>query len=450
MAQKSQYSELTFIGRDQGLSRVVGRPLKRFMEVQAAGGVLLILATIIALVWANSPWGDSYDSFWHTYVDLSIGDFEIFHESLVHFVNDALMAIFFFVVGLEIKRELVTGALKNPRDAVLPAVAALGGMVVPALIFVLLNLGDSEGVQGWGIPMATDIAFAIGVLSLLGDKVPRILAVFLLTLAIVDDIGAIIVIAIFYSKGISFAWMAAAFGLALFVWFLRKIRVWYFPIYIVVGTIFWWATYKSGVHATIAGVVLGLLTPATPLQTKEQANGFAEWLRDKEEVFLVDVRYASFHIQESVSVAERLESALHPITSYIIIPIFALANAGVVLSGDKLSAAMGSTVTWGVILGLIVGKTVGITGFSLAARSMGLVEFPRALTVPRLIGLAMVAAIGFTVSLFIAGLAYESGASVVDEAKIGILLASVVAGIAGALILRWALNEKVDPASTAS
>lgn len=442
MAGDARYSELTFIGRDSGLSRVVGRPLKRFLQVQAAGGVVLLIATIIALVWANSPFKDSYYDFWHVHIDLHLGDWEIFDDTLVHFVNDALMAIFFFVVGLEIKRELTTGALRDLRDAVLPAVAALGGMVVPALIYVALNLGG-EGANGWGIAMATDIAFAIGVLSLLGDSVPRILKVFLLTLAIVDDIGAIIVIAIFYpsEKGISLTFLALAAVSAALIYFMRSLRVWYIPIYIVAGTIFWWLTFKSGVHATIAGVVLGLLTPAIPLQTKDDARKFAEWLRDKEEVYLVDIQYADFHIRESVSVAERLERHLHPITSYIIIPVFALANAGVELSGGKISGAFSSRVTWGIILGLVVGKTVGITGFSLLARQLGLVTFPRALTVPRLVGLAMVAGIGFTVSLFVAGLAFDSGASVVDEAKIGILIASVIAGVAGAILLKSALRE---------
>lgn len=296
--------------------------------------------------------------------------------------------------------------------------------------------------------MATDIAFAVGVVSLLGNNVPRVLKVFLLTLAIVDDIGAIVVIAIFYpsEEGISFTFLVAAFGLAVLVWAMRRVHIWYVPAYIIVGVVMWWATYRSGVHATIAGVVLGLLTPARPLQTKEEARNFAEWLRDKEEVYLVDVRYAGFNIRESVSVAERLELGLHPITSFIIIPIFALANAGVVLGGDKISVALSSRVTWGVVLGLIVGKTVGITAFSMGARALGLVEFPRSMTVPRLIGLAMVAGIGFTVSLFVTGLAFEQGAIAVDEAKIGILLASTVAGLAGAVVLKRALADAPNEA----
>lgn len=446
MAGHNIVSDLTFMGRDSALARRVGRPLNKFLAVQAAGGVLLLIATAAALIWANSPWSDSYERLWHTYIDIKIGDFEIFHENLEHFVNDALMALFFFVVGLEIKRELVTGRLRNPRDAMLPAFGALGGMVVPALVYVAFNLGG-DGAIGWGIPMATDIAFAVGIVSLLGDKVPRALKVFLLTLAIVDDIGAIAVIAIFYSEGISVGWLLGAVGIAVAIWIMRQLRVWYIPVYIVAGVFFWWATYKSGVHATIAGVILGLMTPAKPLQTEEEAGKIADWLRDKEEVFLVDVRYASFNIAESVSVAERLETAIHPITSYLVIPIFALANAGVPLSGDILSNAASSPVTIGVALGLVLGKAVGITAFTILATKLKVAVMPRSMTNTNLLGLALVAGIGFTVSLFITGLAFTGDAAVlVDEAKIGILFGSLVAAILGLIVLSKAkLPGSYDP-----
>jgi len=271
MAGQTRYSELTFIGRDSGLARVVGRPLKRFLDVQAAGGVVLLVATAIALIWANSPWSESYFDLWHTKIDFKIGDVKIFGKDLEHFVNDGLMALFFFVVGLEIKRELVTGQLREFRNAMLPAIAALGGMVVPALVFVAFNIGG-DGINGWGIPMATDIAFAVGIVSLLGDRIGSPLKIFLLTLAIVDDIGAIAVIALFYTDNLSYSWLLTAVGLLLVIWILRVLRVWYIPIYVLVGVLVWWATFKSGVHATIAGVVLGLMTPAKPLQSSDEAR----------------------------------------------------------------------------------------------------------------------------------------------------------------------------------
>lgn len=487
-------SDLTFIGRQSGLARFVGRPIKRFLAVQAAGGILLIVATIVALVWVNSPWGDSYDSLWGSTVDIYVGGVEIFgNHSLASFVNDALMAIFFFVVGLEIKRELVDGQLRKLEDAALPAVAALGGMVVPAAFYFAINAGG-VAEKGWGIPMATDIAFAVGVVSLLGDRIPRKLTVFLLSLAIVDDIGAIIVIALFYSSGISFGWLMASVVLVAVILLLKQLRVWYIPVYVLLGAIMWWTTYRSGVHATIAGVALGLLTPAKPLQSDEDTRTVARWLRDKPEVFPIDVRYAGFRIRESVSVAERLESALHPITSYVIIPLFALANAGVRMNGAIISAALQSRILWGIVVGLVVGKTVGITVFTLVATKLKIAKRPRELTTRHLVGLAMIAGIGFTVSLFVNNLAFAGdvhhaedehalviehddetagghavdespdelafaaggaakaeeaalsaeAAAVADNAKIGILFASVLAAVGGLLILSGAKAHDDD------
>jgi NhaA family Na+:H+ antiporter len=478
--QETNFGDLTFLGGKSVFARFFARPVKRFLAVEAAGGVMLLIATAVALIWVNSPWGDSYDSFWSSPVNLSVNGIEIFEDhSLTDFVNDALMALFFFVVGLEIKRELVDGQLQNMKDAALPAVAALGGMVVPAALFFAINRGGA-GEDGWGIPMATDIAFAVGIVSLLGNRIPRRLKVFLLSLAIVDDIGAIIVIALFYSSGISAQWLLASALLLGFIYGLRRLRVWWIPIYVVLGAIVWWTTFRSGVHATIAGVALGLLTPARPLQNQDETRSIARWLRDKPEVFPVDVRYASFHIRESISVAERLETVLHPITSYMIIPIFALANAGVRIDGGIIADALQSRVTWGIIVGLVVGKTVGITVFSLVATKLGIAKRPASLTLRTLVGLAMIAGIGFTVSLFVNNLAFgeaehhdevalvaeapgelvhtaadeldsdgshadddhseiESGpvegASIEDNAKIGILFASVIASIGGLLIL---------------
>ena len=445
MAAKPPIPEITFIGSDSRLASRLGRPFRRFLEVEAAGGVVLLIATAVALIWANSPWSDSYTDLWHTDIEIVVGDFHLGeshgHLDLELLVNDALMVIFFFVVGLEIKRELVTGQLKDPRAAALPAMAAAGGMIVPALIFFAFNTSGPEA-DGWGIPMATDIAFAVGVLSLLGDKINRQMKVFILSLAIVDDIGAILVIALFYTESLSLGWLATAGVIIVMIMGLKQLRVWYIPLYVLLGLALWLAMFESGVHATIAGVILGLITPARPLQTRKQAAKWVQWLRDKgEELYGVDIEYAAFHMRESTPVSERLENAIHPISSFVIIPIFALANAGVDLGGGVLGDAAGSSVTWGVALGLVGGKILGITTFTMVGQRMSFTSAPQGMTNMHLLGLASVAGIGFTVSLFITGLAFED-AGLIAESKIGILFASLVAGIIGLLILTRATRSE--------
>ncbi len=444
MAGPSPIPEITFIGSDNQLASRLGRPFRRFLEVEAAGGVVLLAATAVALVWANSPWSESYVDLWHTEIDVTIGNYHVggdHHLDLEVVVNDALMVIFFFVVGLEIKRELITGQLRDFRAAALPAMAAMGGMAIPALIYIVFNVG-TDAVDGWGIPMATDIAFAVGVVSLLGDRIGRSMKVFLLSLAIVDDIGAILVIAIFYSTGISYAWLAAAAVITGIIFVLRQLRVWYIPLYVALGAALWLATFESGVHATIAGVVLGLITPARPLQTREQAARWVQWLREKgNDLFRVDIEYAAFHMRESVSVAERLETALHPISSFVIIPVFALANAGVDLRGGVLGEAASSPITWGVGLGLVVGKIVGVFAFTWVGQRLPFTRTPEGMTSMHLLGLSAVAGIGFTVSLFITSLAFDDP-EFVDASKIGILFASAVAGLIGLAVLAYASRRK--------
>ena len=446
MAAKTPIPEITFIGSDSPLASRVGRPFRRFLEVEAAGGLVLLIATAVALIWANSPWSDSYTDLWHTDINITIGDFTLGeshgHLDLELLVNDALMVIFFFVVGLEVKRELVSGQLRDRKAAALPAMAAVGGMVVPALIFFAFN-SSGPATDGWGIPMATDIAFTVGVLSLMGDRISRQMRVFVLSLAIVDDIGAILVIAIFYTEQLSWGWLAVAALIVALIQTLKRLRVWYIPLYVVLGVVLWLAMFESGVHATIAGVVLGLLTPARPLQTRQQAAKWVQWLREKgDDLYGVDIQYAAFHMRESTPVAERLENAIHPISSYVIVPIFALANAGVDLGGGVLGDAAGSSVTWGVALGLVVGKIVGITSFTMIGQRMPFTISPQGMTNSHLLGLASVAGIGFTVSLFITGLAYDD-AALIAESKIGILFASVTAGIIGILILLRATRSHV-------
>ena len=440
-------SGLTFIGRDSALARTVGRPLLHFLHIETSAGILLLLATVAALLWVNSPVGDSYIEFWHTPIEISVSDFVVFDEDLHGFVNDALMALFFFVVGLEIKREMVTGRLRRPRDVLLPAVAALGGMAVPALVYVAFNLGG-DNLNGWGVPMATDIAFAVGVVSLVGKWLPGWLRLFLLTVAIVDDIGAILVIAVFYSSNISLGWLGLAALLCVLIAVLTRIRVWQWPVYMLIGVFVWWATLNSGVHATIAGVALGLLTPAKPLQRDSDARSMARWLQEKSAISVTDIRRANFGIAESRSVAERLEVALHPYVSYLIVPLFALANAGVALSGDSLRGAATSSVTIGVAMGLFVGKTVGVSGFTLLATRLGLSSLPTGVTRMHVVGVSIVAGIGFTVALFVTALAFD-GSPAGDEAKIGVLVASLVAAVVGLVVLRMAGRRLVKTAFAA-
>ncbi|MFT5531617.1 MAG: NhaA family Na+:H+ antiporter [Candidatus Poriferisodalaceae bacterium] len=426
----------TFVSSENTLARFVARPVLRFIDREIASGVLLLIATATALIWVNSPWGHTYGEFWHTDLELLVGSWDL-HLSLEHFVNDGLMALFFFVVGLEIKRELTTGYLSTMKDAALPAIAALGGMVVPALLFFALN-PSGPASKGWGIPMATDIAFAVGIVALLGSRVSPRLKLFLLTLAIVDDIGAIAVIAIFYSEGFSLGWFLAAVGGLALVRGLQGARVWAVMVYVLIGLFVWYATLRSGVHATIAGVALGLLTPARPLLPERDAQAVVDCLPDDASVG--EVRHAAFLVHESVPVTERIENWLHPFTAYLIIPIFALANAGIKISGDVLGDAISSNVVWGIILGLVVGKPVGITLFTWVATKFGF-ELPAGINWGQYIGMAVAAGIGFTVAIFVSGLAFDVEA-LTAEAKIGILAASCIAGIGCIIIL--AVNAVVD------
>ena len=425
----------SWISSERPIPRLIARPIRTFLDTESAGGIVLLGAAGIALIWANSPWSGSYESFWHTEISLTIGTFEV-SEDLLHWVNDGLMTIFFFVVGLEIKRELVAGELNEWRKAALPAVAALGGMVVPALIYISLNLGG-DGSSGWGIPMATDIAFAVGVLTLFGSRAPTSLKIFLLSLAIVDDIGAILVIALFYSSGLQFWWLAAAVGFIAVIVLMKRFRVWWTPIYAMVGAAAWFATLESGVHATIAGVALGLLTPARPYDAAGAADAIREAGHLISDPSPGAVRRTMIQAQEVVSVAERIEHVLHPYSSFVIIPIFALANAGVEMDVGTLGDAVSSPITVGIVLGLVVGKLIGITGFSWIAVRFGIGTLPQGATWGQLAAVAAIAGIGFTVSLFIAGLAFTQ-MTLVDEAKIGILAASAVAAAVGAIILRLA------------
>jgi NhaA family Na+:H+ antiporter len=381
-------------------------------------------------VWANSPWSASYETLWETPVDLTIGSVG-FHGDLRALVNEGLMTLFFFVAGLEIKRELVAGELRSWRTASLPAIAAVGGMVVPAALYLAFNAGG-PGEAGWGIPMATDIAFAVGVLALVGRRLPSALRVLLLSLAIVDDIGSILVIAIFYSGDLEAGPLLVAAGLLAVLGILRALRIFWLPIIFALGTGVWLAVHDSGVHATIAGVVLGLLAPARPLAPATVAR---EWALDlADDPTPAELTELSTLAQDSVSLVERLQTLVHPLTSYVVVPIFALANAGVVIELGALGEGTAARVAAGVVVGLVVGKLVGIVVATRLAVGVRLAELPADVTWRHVTGVAGVAGIGFTVSLFVADLAFTE-AALVDAAKLGVLVASAVAALLGAAIL---------------
>lgn len=439
-------SPLTWLGGDRRLARSVGRPVRDFLAIEASSGLLLIAATIVALIWANA-WQGSYEDFIHFDISLQFGSIISIDETLEHWVNDALMVVFFFVVGLEIKRELVGGELADPRAAALPAMAALGGMIVPAVIYAVMNAGG-PGADGWGIPMATDIAFAVGVISLLGKRVPSAMKVFILTLAIVDDIGAIVVIALFYTSDLSMGWLVTALCTVAVIFLMKFARVWYIPLYVIVGAFLWLAVFESGVHATIAGVVLGLICPAHPLRSYaadpcvDAADHPHVGSAITGDASPRVIRRANFEIREQLSVAERLEDLLHPFSSYIIIPLFALVNAGIVISNDTFENAISSDVTLGVVFGLVVGKFIGVSLFTWLGVKLGISSLPRGASFLHVIGLSLIAGIGFTVSLFITGLAF-SDPTVIDEAKLGILCASAIAAMLGMVVLSRA-NKVTD------
>ena len=420
-------------------------PLRNFLHTEASGGILLFVAAIAALVWANSPWSASYGALWHTPITIEVGEFRL-AEDLHFWINDGLMAIFFFVVGLEIKRELLIGELTSIRRALLPVAGAIGGAVLPAAIFVAFTRGG-EGSAGWGVPMATDIAFALGVLALLGSRVPIGLKIFVTALAIADDLMAIVVIAIFYSGDLSLlAFGAAAAVLGLLI-AGNRLHVRNYLFYGVLGIALWMAVLASGIHATIAGVALALTVPA---RTRIDGHSFLVRARELIDAFeaadypedvrrsearlsaLSDLEHATEAIQTPL---QRLEHGLHPWVAYFIVPLFALSNAGVAL-GTGVTAALGSPVAYGIVAGLLVGKQAGILGTAWIVVRMGWADLPAGVTWRHIWGAGCVAGIGFTMSLFIAELAFAGSAALLDVAKVAILAASVLAASIAWVVLR--------------
>jgi len=413
------------------------RPFARFLRIEAAGGAVLLSFTVAALVLSNSPWAHLFVDAWETRVGFQIGSFE-FARSLREWINDGLMTLFFFLVALELKRELVLGELNNPRMAALSIAAALGGMLVPVALYLMLQSGR-PGQHGWGAVMATDTAFVIGCLALLGSRIPQSLRVFMLSLAIVDDIGAILVVAIGYSGHIG--WSALGLGVVgvALVRLMTLIGVRTFPAYFLVGGFVWLAVDASGIHATITGVVLGLMTPARRWVSDERLYAIldrvvahpagdqgSEDTKDRR-----TLQVAEIAARESLSPVERLEIGLHPWVGFVIMPLFAFANAGLPLSLRDF----GSSVTLAVLAGFALGKPIGVLGFSWLAVRLGVAMRPPELNWRLLAGGGLLAGIGFTMALFIANLAFSK--SLIDSAKLGIFLASVVSAVAGLALLMW-------------
>ena len=382
------------------------RIIQQFLRLEASSGMILLLMAVLAMIAANSPLASYYDALLNTRMGIHIGEAGI-NKPLLLWINDGLMAVFFFLVGLELKREIVVGELSSPANVVLPGMAAVGGFVMPALVYAFINQGDPANMAGWAIPAATDIAFALGILALLGSRVPKSLKLFLMTLAIIDDLLAIVVIAVFYSGNLS-QWHLIASAICIAALALMSWRgVNRAAPYILVGLVFWVMVLKSGVHATLAGVITAFFIPM------KNPN------------------------QDEPTVLESLEHNLHPYVAYLILPIFGFANAGVSLAGLKLDDVL-ATVPLGIALGLLIGKLVGVTGMVMIARMFRLAPLPSGAKFSHIIGVALLCGVGFTMSLFIASLAFEAGGNHPPNTdRLGILLGSIVSGTLGYLVLRF-------------
>ncbi len=425
-------------------------PIRKFLKIQASGGIILIIVTVLALLWANSPYSDYYFALWN--LKLSVGFEKIyFDKSILFWINDGLMAVFFFLVGLEIKRELLLGELSSFKKASLPFVAALGGMFFPGIIYYFINFG-TDTVNGWGIPVATDIAFALGILSLMQKRVPFSLKVFLTAFAIIDDLGAVLVIAIFYSSGIVYVSLIISLLLFFLLIFFNILNIRKPVLYIIFGALMWIAFLNTGIHPTIAGVLLAFAIPTVArIDYKNfifSAKGDLEKLEKSksegdEEIFSSKLNSTVYRIEEScekvLAPGHRIEHKLHPYVGYFIIPLFAFANAGVAIEGEFFETLL-KPVTLGIILGLFFGNQIGITLFSKIALKAEISELPSGATFKQLYGVACLGGIGFTMSLFIATLAF-SDIQHLNEAKIGILVGSLISGITGFITL-FLLNRK--------
>ena len=425
----------------------ISTPFEHFLHTQTTTGLVLIIMTVLALILANSPLAEAYNHFFHMKIDFNVGSWKLSH-SLHHWINDGLMAIFFFIIGLEIKREITAGELSNLKVAILPIVAAIGGMVFPAIIYLLINL-NSIGVNGWGIPMATDIAFAISALILLGKRVPTSLVTFLVALAIIDDLGAVLVIALFYTDTINILPLGLA-GLAFLIMIsFNRFGIHMILPYFVVGLFMWFFMLESGVHATIAGVLAALTIPSKPKHapasfvddTKNLIDEYSKYdisknhvMHEKQKAILTNIKDK---IDDVGTPAARLEHDLHLPVALIIIPLFAIANAGIALDFSSIGDTIIQPVSLGIIAGLILGKVLGIFGVSWLAVKLKIAKLPENSTMSQIFGVAFLGGIGFTMSIFVADLAFIENAQLIFQAKIGVLCASLFAGLFGYYWLRF-------------
>ncbi len=428
-------------------------PLEEFIHRQTTSGILLMLCAVVALIIANSPWSDAYGMVLQLPFTIGVEGFQL-SKSIHHWINDGLMALFFFVVGLELKRELLVGELANPKQALLPIIAAIGGMLMPALIYIAIN-PSGHTFDGWGVPMATDIAFALGTLALLGRRVPASLLTFLVALAIVDDLGAVTVIALFYTETLNFTALllaAAILGLLLSL-NLGGVR-WSLP-YIVLGILLWLAMLKSGVHATLAGIFLAFTIPMRPkynpqrflAQIDEMVDQIRNAYQREENILRNDelrsrVRALGEGVHLAQAPAQILEHKMHLPSAYLVIPIFALANAGIPIDLSSFDNIVGHPVAIGIIAGLLAGKLLGIAGFSWLAVRLGLSRLPHGLNFNHIIGVALMGGIGFTMSIFVAELGFAHHPQDLLMAKTGILAASLLAGVSGFIWLYFTSRQR--------
>ena len=422
-------------------------PFEYFLHAQTTTGIVLMFMTILALILANSPITETYIHFFHTKVDFNVGSWNLSH-TIHHWINDGLMAIFFFMIGLEIKREVLSGQLSNIKVAILPILSAIGGMLIPALIYFSINLG-SEGAGGWGIPMATDIAFAISALVLLGKRVPPALVTFLVALAIVDDLGAVLVIALFYTEQIHILPLVLAGSAFLIMVTFNRFGIHMILPYFIVGLLMWFFMLESGVHATIAGVIAALAIPSKPKHTPGDFRQDAKVLLDEYESYPIDEELGMNERQKAILLklqsnidkigtpAARLESDLHLPVALIVIPLFALANAGIAIDFSSIGTTIMTPVSMGIIAGLILGKVLGIFGVAWLAIKLKLASLPQGSSMNQIFGVAFLGGIGFTMSIFVADLAFVGNPELIFQSKIGILAASLFAGLFGYSWLRF-------------
>ena len=425
----------------------IATPFEHFIHAQTTTGLVLMAMTLLALIIANSPLYTSYLHIIHTPIELNVGSWKLSH-SLHHWINDGLMAIFFFMVGLEIKREILVGELSNIKVAILPILSAIGGMIVPALIYITLN-ANTPYANGWGIPMATDIAFAISVLVLLGKRVSPALVTFLVALAIVDDLGAVGVIAFFYTDTIHFTPLMLAGGVFLAMILMNRLGIHSTFPYLIFGIFLWFFMLESGVHATIAGVLAAMTIPSNPRLAPVEFTNHTRNLLEEFDNYPVTTDHVMHENQKAIlqnikdkidaviSPANRMEHSLHLPVSLVILPIFALANAGVNINFDAIGEALSSSITLGVMFGLVVGKILGITGVAFVAIKLGVAKLPQGSTMGQLFGVGALGGIGFTMSIFVADLAFVGDETAIYAAKIGILTASLFSGLLGYFWLRF-------------